>query len=102
MHLPPVLHVYTKPYKTVAEQIELLAGRGMEITDPVAAAACLQRIGYYRLSGYWYPFRKSRVSVNPVTGQPLLRPGTRKAQIVVEDGFRMGTTFRQVMDLYVF
>jgi abortive infection bacteriophage resistance protein len=74
----------------------------MEITDIPAASACLERIGYYRLSGYWYPFRKSRISTNPVTGQVLINPITRKPQVVVEDDFRAGTTFQQVMDLYVF
>jgi len=74
----------------------------MEITDLPAASACLERIGYYRLSGYWYPFRKSRISTNPVTGQILINPTTRKPQLIVDDNFRPGTTFQQVMDLYVF
>jgi abortive infection bacteriophage resistance protein len=47
----PVIHTYTKPYLAVADQIALLQSRGMEITEPAAAAACLGRIGYYRLSG---------------------------------------------------
>ncbi len=95
-------HAYTKPYKNVADQLFLLTSRGMEITDMAAASACLGRIGYYRLSGYWYPFRKSHVSANPVTGRQLLDPVTQRPQIVVEDDFRKGTTFQQVMDLYVF
>jgi abortive infection bacteriophage resistance protein len=95
-------HIYKKPYRTVSDQLALLQGRGMEITDLVAASACLQRIGYYRLSGYWYPFRKSHLSVNPLTRQPLLHPATRKPQVVVEDEFRPGTTFQRVMELYVF
>ncbi len=74
----------------------------MEVTDTKAASACLARIGYYRLSGYWYPFRSSRVSTNPLTGQQLLHPSTGKPQVVVEDDFRPGTTFQQVMDLYIF
>jgi abortive infection bacteriophage resistance protein len=74
----------------------------MEITDDTAASACLGRIGYYRLSGYWYPFRKSHISMNPVTGQKLLDPITQRPRIIVEDHFRAGTTFQQVMNLYVF
>jgi abortive infection bacteriophage resistance protein len=31
----------------------------MIITDHAKATACLERIGYYRLSGYRYPFRKN-------------------------------------------
>ena len=95
-------HVYTKSYKSVADQLALLASRGMEITDMAAASACLGRIGYYRLSGYWYPFRKSHASMNPVTGQELLDPKTQTPRTIIEDGFRSGTTLQQVMDIYVF
>jgi abortive infection bacteriophage resistance protein len=95
-------HIYTKPYKSVADQIALLESRGMGITDKAAASACLQRIGYYRLSGYWFPFRKSHIGTNPLTGKALLHPLTGKPQVVVEDDFRTGTTFQQVMDHYVF
>ena len=94
--------IYTKAYKSIPDQLALLLSRGMEITDVTAASACLERIGYYRLSGYWYPFRKSRIGTNPLTGQALTNPVTRKPQVVVEDAFRLGTTFQQVMDLYVF
>lgn len=74
----------------------------MEITDPAAAAACLGRIGYYRLSGYWFSARKSHLLHNPLTGIVIPHPVARKPQVVVEDDFRPGTTFKQVMDLYVF
>ncbi|HEX3438580.1 MAG TPA: Abi family protein [Pseudacidobacterium sp.] len=74
----------------------------MVITDVSAAKACLERIGYYRLSGYWYPFRKSHISTNPITNAILFDPVTRKPQIIIEDDFRAGTSFKQVMDLYVF
>jgi abortive infection bacteriophage resistance protein len=74
----------------------------MEISDVQAASSCLARIGYYRLSGYWYPFRKSHISTNPLTGEVLLHPDTGKSQVIVEDDFRSGTTFQQVMELYVF
>jgi abortive infection bacteriophage resistance protein len=94
--------MYTKPYRSVTDQIALLESRGMAITDKAAASACLQRIGYYRLSGYWYPFRRSHISTSPPTGTPLLDPFTGRPKVVVEDDFRPGTTFQQVMDLYVF
>jgi abortive infection bacteriophage resistance protein len=74
----------------------------MEITDVAAAAACLGRIGYYRLSGYWYSARKSHIATHPLTGAVLPHSISGKPQIIVEDEFRYGTTFQQVMDLYVF
>jgi abortive infection bacteriophage resistance protein len=99
---PAATNRYIKPYLTVADQIALLRSRGMEITDTAAAAACLGRIGYYRLSGYWYSSRKSHWATNPSTGVVLIDPRTKKPQVVVEDDFRPGTTFQQIMDLYVF
>lgn len=50
---------YTKLYLDVPQQVSLLMARGMIITDTARAAEYLRRIGYYRLSTYWYPFHKS-------------------------------------------
>jgi abortive infection bacteriophage resistance protein len=91
-----------KPYLTVDDQIALLRSRGMGITDDAAAAACLGRIGYYRLSGYWYSARKSHLDIDPLSGAIVRHPASGRPQVVVEDDFRSGTTFQQVMDLYVF
>jgi len=49
---------YQKPYKTFAEQITLIEDRGIAITDRNEAISHLNRLGYYRLSAYWYPFRR--------------------------------------------
>jgi abortive infection bacteriophage resistance protein len=95
------LNTYSKPFLSVADQVKLLQSRGLAISNLEAAHACLERIGYYRLSGYWYPFRKSHLSVNPVTQTPLLDLAGKRV-IVVEDEFRPGSTFQQVMALYVF
>lgn len=65
----------------------------MHITDRAAAHACLERIGYYRLSGYWYPFRQSRTVKDAPTGKMIK---------TVDSEFRSDTTFQQVMDLYAF
>lgn len=81
--MPP----FSKPYLTVAAQIALLKARGLAITDDGRATAALERIGYYRLSGYWYPLRAS-------TGSGAAR--------TVLDPFRPGSEFGQIVDLYVF
>ena len=73
---------YNKPYLTIPQQRALLESRGMEIADAPKADEYLQRIGYYRLSGYWYSYRRQ------VGG--LLR----------DDPFVEGTTFGQVVRLY--
>lgn len=49
-----------KPFKTFPEQLQVLRGRGLVVEDEASALAALQRIGYYRLSGYFYPLRKTK------------------------------------------
>lgn len=46
-----------KEWKSYDEQIDILCSRGMIIDDREYAKEILSRIGYYRLSGYSYPFR---------------------------------------------
>jgi abortive infection bacteriophage resistance protein len=83
---------YTKRYLPIPEQIELLRGRGLSITDLGRAQRCLHRIGYYRLSGYWFPFRHQEIVFD--------RAGREERR--VSDLFRTGTRFQDAMDLYVF
>jgi abortive infection bacteriophage resistance protein len=78
---------YIKPYLAPADQLKLLKSRGLGVSDDARAVVYLERIGYYRLSGYWYPFR--------------IRAGTGPAS-VIGDNFRAGTEFGHVVDLYVF
>lgn len=73
-----------KPYLQVSAQIGVLAGRGL-ILDQSVAAQWLTAVGYYRLSGYWYPWREF------VAGQR-----TRS------DDFTVGTTLDNVVALYEF
>ena len=75
--------VNVKGFKTYAEQVEILAGRGMDMGDRDAAAETLRRVNYYRLSGYWYPFRKHATSGRV-------------------DDFYAGARFSDVMALYEF
>ena len=72
-----------KAYRTYDEQVDLLAQRGMDVGDRNRAAGVLRRVNYYRLSGYWYPFRQQ-------VG------GTRV------DDFYPGTRLDDVVDLYEF
>ncbi|CCI51985.1 MAG: Abi family protein [Tetrasphaera jenkinsii] len=47
-----------KAFRSYEEQVDLLAGRGIDVGDRKRAADVLRRVNYYRLSGYWYPFRQ--------------------------------------------
>lgn len=71
---------FAKPAKTFDQQVELLTHRGMHIPDPARAAFYLGEINYYRLSAYWLPFEADHAAHR----------------------FRVGTTFDQVLDLYIF
>lgn len=80
-----MLSTYEKPFLSLEEQLGCLVDRGMDVGDPERALRSLQAIGYYRLSGYWYPFRaQSKV------------PGPRPSQFVE------GTTLDQVLEIYRF
>jgi abortive infection bacteriophage resistance protein len=91
LYLLPV-HPYTKPFLPVADQIARIQARGMVITDHGKAQQYLENIGYYRLSGYWYPMRRSQTSTTP----------SGVINTTVLDIFRPGSEFSQVVDLYVF
>lgn len=49
--LPP------KEFKTYSQLVEILEFRGMAVMDRTRAKRKLAQIGYYRLSGFWYPCR---------------------------------------------
>lgn len=70
---------YSKPPLTYPDQLALLIGRNLTCTDPGRALEWLRRVGYYRLSGYFLPFRI---------------PGT--------DDFRPGVTLDDIVNLYKF
>lgn len=78
---------YTKPWLSVDQQVEKLEGRGVDVAPNERTAALLRAIGYYRLTGYLYPFRRSeqyvddggRVRVRILSGY---RPGASVHQIV--------------------
>lgn len=72
-----------KPFASIDEQIHVLAARGLTIKQD-AAKQWLQNVGYYRLSGYWYPFRE-------MSGQ--------KQRL---DNFIAGTSLDEVVRLYEF
>jgi abortive infection bacteriophage resistance protein len=72
---------YNKPALTYEQQLDLkLIPRGLVIEDRARALGWLRRVGYYRLSGYLYPYRVS----------------------AVDDNFRAGATFDTAVSVYKF
>ncbi|MGV8882855.1 MAG: Abi family protein [Rhodoglobus sp.] len=71
---------YTKPFLTVSEQIDRLTERGLDIGTPEYATSLLQRIGYYRLSGYWHLFRELEPSPARPPGEPTVADETARLE----------------------
>ncbi|HQR83521.1 MAG TPA: Abi family protein [Polynucleobacter sp.] len=92
---------YRKPWSSYEEQLDTLIRRGLQVGNRDQALDYLKRIGYYRLSGYWYPFRKR-------TGKCILLnahgkgANKRKETTLAEDEFIAGATFKNAVDLYIF
>lgn len=80
-----------KEWKSVGEQLALLRQRGMEVDDDQAAMDYLHRLGYYRLSGYWYPLRIIDSEASQAAGKPVRC-----------DDFIAGSHFKDVVHLYIF
>lgn len=84
---------YNRPWKSFDDQLALLEQRGMNIGDRAAARAYLERIGYYRLSAYWYPFRQFTISQDAQT---------RKVVATASNQFHADTHFLDAVHLYLF
>lgn len=71
---------YDKPALSLNGIVGRLVERGLDVPDPDRARRYLRHLGYYRLSPYTIPFQQ---------GSP-------------DHIYRAGTTFDDVLDLYVF
>ena len=86
-----------KPFKSFPELAALLSARGMAVSDPARTERKLGQVGYYRLSGFWFPCRQyalvadGQVQISAQTGKP-----------VRQECFVPGTKFDDVFALYLF
>lgn len=94
---------YTKPWQSYEEQLDLLISRGLVVTDRAKALEYLRRIGYYRLSGYWFPFRElsEPLILLDEHGRKPAKKQRKETRIALDD-FRPGATFEDAVRLYVF
>lgn len=92
---------YSKPWKSYADQLDHLIARGLHVTDRALAIDYLERIGYYRLSGYWFPFRE-RSGLACRLDESSRKPKSVKVEHIALDEFKPGATFQNAVDLYVF
>ena len=71
---------YTKAFLSYPDQVNLLKSRGLKWEDENKIRHLLENVGYYRLSGYWYPLLADK-----------------KKHI-----FKLGANFETVFNLYKF
>lgn len=76
---------YDKPALSLDDQVSRLRQRGLLFDNDEQVKHYLTHIGYYRLSAYWLPFELPATDGQPRTHQ-----------------FLTGTTFDQVLTLYIF
>lgn len=86
-----------KPFLAYADLVALLTSRDMTIVDVNAAGREIARLGYYRLSGFWYPARRF---ARDGAGNKVSCPHTNKP-VRLED-FQPGTRFDRAVELYKF
>lgn len=98
------MHSYHgKPWKSLDDQLVVLKQRGLIVTDDNKAKNYLQRIGYYRFSGYAYPFRqRSGLCCTLSTNKNTQTKDEKKPFYLVYDDFVSGVSFEHITDLYVF
>lgn len=82
------LHEGVKEFRSYDEQVELLVRRGMDVGDRDEAVDLLRQVSYYRLSGYWYPFREQTSSGRA----DEFYPGTRLSDVAAL--YRFDATLR--------
>jgi abortive infection bacteriophage resistance protein len=86
-----------KPHLEYPDLIRKLRDRGMVISDEERAVRKLSQIGYYRLSGFWYPCRKPKFDSN---GR-YLKDSTTNLPIR-DDKFQENVDLNDIIDLYLF
>lgn len=97
--MPSVPH--PKVWKSYKDQLGILRSRGLIISDEPKALRYLAKIGYYRLSGYWFSLREPTGLCVRLTDD-FKKPKKLKPEILRYDRFIKGSSFQDALDLYVF
>jgi abortive infection bacteriophage resistance protein len=83
---------YSRPHLSFQGQLKLLKQRGLVVADDATALAWLRKLGYYRLSAYWYLFRQ----------RTMVAQGQNRIAWQVDDVFQAGASFENAVSLYQF
>lgn len=82
---------YAKPWLSIEDQAQKLFDRGLEAESSEQVQQLLRRVGYYRLTGYLYPYRNSEM---------VLDSGRERVRVL--NDFRPGTRLQFAADLIDF
>ena len=93
---------YTKPWKSYEEQLDILVDRGLQVADHGKALEHLEHIGYYRLSGYWFPFRERSGLLTLLDNQGKKPKKYQRVETIALETFEHGATFEKAVALYEF
>ena len=83
---------YTKQWLPLEAQVERLVQRGLDVDDPARAVRLLESVGYYRVTGYLYPFLESEKQIDD-EGRTTIR---------VLDKYRPGTALHHAESILDF
>lgn len=83
---------YSRPHLSFQDQLEQLKQRGLIVANDAAALDWLRKLGYYRLSAYWYPFRQ----------RTMVQVGPNQIVWQISDAFQTGATFDGAVAFYQF
>lgn len=81
-----------KEWSSFQQQLDILKLRGLIVDNEPAALDYLDRIGYYRLSGYWYSFRQLVIE----------QDANKKLSSYRKNEFIENSHFNDAAKLYVF
>ncbi|MFA1626344.1 Abi family protein [Rhizobium mongolense] len=95
------MSTHPKVWKSYKDQLDILISRGLQVDDEDKALEYLEKIGYYRLSGYWYPFREQTGPFIRLTDK-FRKPKKLKVETLRLDRFLNHASFQNAVDLYVF
>lgn len=84
-----------KLFKEYSDLVTLLESRGMNIPDKARAERKISQVGYYRLSGFWYPSRKIKYDDSHAV---IMLNGKPKRS----NNFIDNTNFDDIFSLYIF
>lgn len=93
--------VHPKSWLSYNDQLDRLIERGLNVSQRHKALSYLQRLSYYRLSGYWFDFRERSEVCCPIPRENN-KKGKPKTNRLALDEFKEGASFKDVIALYVF